>query len=364
MSAQPSIFDPALWREMVEGRYVRVAEHPELPMSVASYTEHAQYDRVWNDVTTHTRGIVWNHETGEVVAKPFAKFHNWSEHGPDDHPLTWGEFVVSEKLDGSLGVLYPCGDGSWAVATRGSFTSEQARWATNWWRANARENPVTAYVDGFTWCFEIIYPANRIVVNYGDREGLVFLAAVDRRGFVGGRMHEPSDRIERARTWDALPTEPHLLAEAVGVADDGNFEGFVCYFPASGRRCKVKLDTYVRLHRLITQTSARTVWEHLSAGGVLADLVEGTPDEFHEWVRVTVADLEMAHRSITNTARLTFNTIGVQPDRKTFAEKAKASIWPTLMFALLDGKDIAPMVWRMLKPEAERAHFAQPTEAA
>jgi hypothetical protein len=40
--------------------------------------------------------------------------------------------VVTDKLDGSLGILYPTPDGH-AIATRGAFVSEQALHATELW---------------------------------------------------------------------------------------------------------------------------------------------------------------------------------------------------------------------------------------
>jgi hypothetical protein len=40
---------------------------------------------------------------------------------------------ITEKLDGVLGILYP-ENNKVAISSRGSFTSEQAIWATGWMR--------------------------------------------------------------------------------------------------------------------------------------------------------------------------------------------------------------------------------------
>ena len=83
-------------------------------------------------------------------------------------------FEVYEKLDGSLGILYWLGDEPY-IATRGSFESPQAQIATELLRAY----DLSGLDRRRTYLFEIIYPENRIVVNYDDRRELVLLAIID-----------------------------------------------------------------------------------------------------------------------------------------------------------------------------------------
>ena len=44
-----------------------------------NYTDQCTFDRAWNDVTKNSRGIVFEKDTGRVVAIPFPKFWNYSE---------------------------------------------------------------------------------------------------------------------------------------------------------------------------------------------------------------------------------------------------------------------------------------------
>ena len=63
-------------------------------------------------------------------------------------------------------------------AHRSRLTSEQATRATDLYRrkyTEFRPNP------GLTYLFEIIYPGNRIVVDYGATEDLILLAVIDHR---------------------------------------------------------------------------------------------------------------------------------------------------------------------------------------
>jgi RNA ligase len=123
------IFDSQLFAEMVDDGYVRIQTHPTLPLKIANYAEKAVYERVWNPVTRQCRGLIFDADSGEVLARPLPKF--WNTHEAEAGALDLNEpAVVMDKADGSLAVIWTAPDGP-AVATRGSFTSEQATHATN-----------------------------------------------------------------------------------------------------------------------------------------------------------------------------------------------------------------------------------------
>jgi RNA ligase len=71
------------------------------------------------------------------------------------------------------------------------------------------------------------------------------------------------------------------------VAD--NSEGFVIRFK-NGKRMKIKGLEYIRLHSLMTQFSNVDIWKSLKEGTPI-DL-ENVPDEFDEWVRNTIKELQ------------------------------------------------------------------------
>src|SRR5262245_46069866 len=98
-------------------------------LSIYCYRPRCAFDKLWNDVTRHARGIVLDRRSGRVIARPFRKFFNLGEMPetqPDALPAT--PFRVEEKLDGSLGIVFHH-DGRWDVCTKGAFESEQARYA-------------------------------------------------------------------------------------------------------------------------------------------------------------------------------------------------------------------------------------------
>ncbi|MFE2305487.1 RNA ligase, partial [Streptomyces sp. NPDC059411] len=310
--------------EAIDAGYVLRKSHPELPLSLYTYTRTAQYERVWNQVTTRCRGLVADDVTGAVVALPLPKFFNVGEHeaGQPYAPALPDEpFEVYDKVDGSLGVVFHYA-GQWRVASRGSFTSTQAVWAQR--RLDRRDT--SGLVPGTTYLAEILYPQNRIVVDYGDRRDLVLLAAY---GAAGAEvpLAEAAAHWEGigsvVTVWPAMPLDELLALTASNTLPGGgnatgtDAEGFVLRF-ASGVRAKAKIAEYVRLHKVLTGVTERDIWRshgiqrfaglpvkqvaqglnctvadiEASGGKPLDALLEQVPDEFDHWVRSVIERLE------------------------------------------------------------------------
>ena len=143
-----------------------------------NYTPEAQFGRVWNNETRLCRGLVTD-DKDNLLARPFPKFWNLEEHANPELPRIPNEpFQVTDKLDGSLIIAYRDGFGDIQINTRGSFNSDQAVAAKEWLKGKGVALPI---VPNTTWLMEWIAPDNKIVVNYGDREELVFLTVIDNR---------------------------------------------------------------------------------------------------------------------------------------------------------------------------------------
>ncbi|MGW2620229.1 RNA ligase [Streptomyces sp. NPDC001500] len=371
----------------LDAGHVTRKAHPELPLSIYTYTRTCQYEQVWNRVTTRCRGLVADDATGEIVALPLPKFFNVGEHeagrpyapGLPDEP-----FEVYDKVDGSLAVVFHYA-GRWRVASKGSFVSAQAAWA----QRLLDGKDTSALVPGVTYLAEILYPQNRIVVDYGERRDLVLLAAFAKDGAeVALTDAAPHWRgIGSVVTvWPAMPLAELLaLAEANRLpggrtATGTEAEGFVLRF-ASGVRAKAKLAEYVRLHKVLTGVSERDVWRghgvqrfsglpakqvaqalgcsaddiEASGGRPLDALLEQVPDEFDAWVRAVVAGIEKQvddrERAIDDAFRSLAPLAG---DRGAFARAVRALPDPALrpaMFLRLDGRSTELVTYRSVRPE-------------
>lgn len=239
--------DPAfrvLLGTALEDGLVSVKKHPQYDLWLANYTPKAQYDREWNVVTRNCRGLIFD-SADNIVARPFPKFFNWDESHVEKIPV--GPVLVSQKFDGSLGVLYRTPFGELKIATRGSFVSEQAGVGTLIFERIVSEMGGFEPEDDKTYLFEIIYPENRIVVDYGGQERMVLLDVID-----NATGKSDLEAFDRAHWFDVahkalMPAGfSHTMVEMIGE----NEEGLVLYWPAHYLRVKMKGPEYVRLHRI------------------------------------------------------------------------------------------------------------------
>lgn len=364
------LFDMEFLQRMEAEGFVRRQAHPVLPLAILNYTPKAQYSREWNGVTTLCRGLIYNTATGDLVARPFAKFFNLGELTDEEIPAE--PFRVFDKMDGSLGVLYPLGNGELAISTRGSFTSEQAKWATGWltlFRGDFVPMPQATYL------FEIIYPENRIVVDYGGRSDLVLLDVIDNE--TGGSLLDEERGRKAWRNpfgntrWNGSFVQEFDgfdVLDTLHAADQpDNSEGYVIRFE-SGMRAKLKHDEYVRLHRIVTGVSTKTIWEHLSQHQSLDELLDRVPDEFFDWVKRTRDDLEAQYDEVLTGAKVGLHAtrmrLGEGYSRKDLALAIQDHPYRSIIFMIEDGRDPSKAIWQRIKPVYEKPFAAVSEDTA
>lgn len=345
----------------LDAGHVTRKEHPSLPLAIYTYTRICQYDNIWTPVTMRCRGLIADTASQQIAAMPFPKIFVTGMHGaghPFAPPLPAEPFEIYEKVDGSLAIVFHY-DGRWHAASKGSFISEQAQWAQH--RLDTRDT--SALDPKLTYLAEAIYPSNRIVVDYGDREDLVLLAAYRP---ADGTELPLADAAEHwapigpaARAWGLHSDITELEKAAAGdttmsgrTVGGTAEEGYVIRF-ASGLRAKVKLSAYLALHKLYTGTNERTVWEVLASGQDPAVLFDQVPDEFAAWVRGIADQLRQLASDYIEAAAADFAAIGRLPQRKEFALKAVDSPYRAALFRLYDGRDITDLAWKHVRPRAE-----------
>lgn len=309
-----------------------------------NYTAEAAYKDEWNYFETVSRGLILNAETGEVAARGFDKFFNWLQGGRKASGHLVG---VREKLDGSLGITYRY-NGELRVATRGSFDGDQAQWATRWLQAHKYYRGLLALPEDWTLLFEIIYPENRVVVDYGERRELVLLAIRNHR--TGEYLPMFPDVYEVAARHELNTPKIHVFNDVGSIIAaagqlDANHEGFVLEF-SDGSLWKIKGDRYIELHRLISTLSFKNTLTAMQSGA-LTQWLEMIPDEFLSEVRTWVAEIQSI---LDNTLQLVEERFAQAPksSRKDFA------LWVTeyqkpyapYLFARLDNKPLEPIIYK------------------
>jgi RNA ligase len=333
---------------------------------------------------------------GNVIAKPFPKFFNYEEHTADEIPNEL--FDVYEKMDGSLGICFyyereltyseryrlwfngnyetgmeyyedivpnfddpyfhptPTKKGEWHMATRGSFTSDQA--------VKGKEmldklNTKFGLMPEYTYLFEIIYPENRIVVDYGGAEKLVVLGCYNNETGEEGNIDEMvNEGFEVVTRYNTFGEGFEELKKEISNSK----EGYVIRF-RNGMRMKIKGDEYVRLHRILTNFSTTDIWELLSTKGNMDEFLERVPDEFDDWVKRVSMELRYSFFHINERAGKIhdyfrygkYNDREFEPTKKEFAlHLEKSNVEPPLrsvLFAMWDSKPYDHIIWKMIKPK-------------
>lgn len=347
------LLDPIELSDMIEQQFVRVQRHPDYPLSIYNYTDKAVIFNVWNKVTKTCRGLIVNDE-GDVIARPFPKFFNYGQ----KESLTYKEseeVIVTDKVDGSLGILYPTPDGSWAIATRGSFTSDQAIHATKVLHEKYEHHFKEFFTDE-TWLFEIIYPENRIVVDYNGMDDLVLLGGVS----IEDGVLLPVMCFNEY-DWSGPRAEEfkyRSLAEALAAEPRAGKEGLVVHFLESDTMVKIKQEDYLKLHKIVTGLNEHVVWSHIQKEWLVHDLLENLPDEFHPWVIEVSERMFSAYVDMENELEDHFDAAsfaGLLEDRKEFALaiKDKPAWLKSAMFLMLDSKDYSKVLWKQLEPKKD-----------
>ena len=324
--------------------------HRTLPLSIWNYTPEVQYGGLWDEITLACRGLVTDNK-GTVVAKPFPKFFNIEE---GKHTPT-SDFEVFDKMDGSLGIMFKY-NGEMICATRGSFTSDQSKWMKEFAQ---KHNYQDIIVDGFTYLFEIIYPENRIVVDYNGEERLVLLGIINTETSEEVPYNELFEGFDVVKKYDGVRDYSELKDKV-----EHNSEGFVVRF-SNGDRMKIKGEEYLRLHKIMTNISTTGVWEHLSTGGDINELLKDVPDEFYKKVNEYSNLLKYGHYQVSEQCGkahdyFRYGKYGdreVEPTKKEFAQHVLQYGHPpyrAVMFAMWDGKPYDKLIWNIIKPEFKK----------
>jgi len=324
----------SLLKEMLDEKFLSVQKHPQTDLWIYNYTPKAQYERLWNEITLQARGLILD-KNYQIQARPFPKFFNYEE--LESYQIPSEPFEVYEKMDGSLGILYWWNDRPY-IATRGSFSSSQAQFATKLLYEKYALD-LSNLEKSKTYLFEIIFPENRIVVNYENQEALILLAIIETQ--TGQELPLENIGFEIVKKYD-IEKNFHEIKQL----NLPNREGFVIKFQ-NGFRLKIKFEEYVRLHRLMTKCSTLTIWEFLAEGKSLEELIEKVPDEFYTWVKKIVTELQGRYAQIEAECHEVYHEL---PTRKETALYFQSQKYSSILFAMLDKKDYAPIIWRLIKP--------------
>lgn len=325
---------------------VSVQKHPDFPyIEIYNYTEVCAFSSAWDDITMATRGLIVDTKSGKILARPFKKFFNVGEHEQRGFITPSEKPNIYEKYDGSLGILYFL-EGKPYIATRGSFSSDQAKWANEWLyqQKELLEHLSKEINKGVTHLFEIIYPENRIVIDYQGKKGLVWIGSVD---IETGRtiMEKPDFIIDFVESYKETKTERE------------NREGYVLHYPNADVHLKLKHEEYVRLHKIMTGLSEIGIWEYMCEHGSnvkVTDIAENIPDELYNWIQDVINRLGREFLDIERTVSKCVDAVMKIDSRKDQAIFLKDNCkYVGIAFSMLDNKNYKDAIWRIIRPSGK-----------
>lgn len=218
-------------------------------LTLYDYTNQCALKGNWNYHTRMARGLVLN-DKSDIISKPLPKFFNLNEgeaHYLQNLPQEPAE--VADKLDGSLVIIFKdVVNDRWMATTRRSWNNHQTKAAYRW----LEKNRESLHAD-YTYCFELIAPWNKIVVDY-DSERFVLIGMTDLYGndLSYAEIHKYADQngLEAVsyvvQSIDSI--DPNYISE--------NSEGYVARW-SNGLRVKIKGTWYLEKHEEMSRREAR-----------------------------------------------------------------------------------------------------------
>lgn len=348
------------------------------------YTTNTVYSGDWDPVTLYARGIVFDKDTGKVLAYPFEKFFNFGELVDDQGNLTTiaqdviahqgydnllqdistQRFRVMDKLDGSLGIMFWTGK-KWLIKTAGSFDSEQAIWANNWAVDNI---DVTKLDKNCTYMFEIIYDGDAHPIKY-DFEGLVLLGINDNTTMKEKPLIDIVHTAFELKINHAEVLEFSKFLEVLTYAKKlpNTKEGVVVTFD-NGFKVKVKGDEFLALQRIFHYLSPVVIWENFDwenaessydiADQYTEDFIKNIPEELTDMKEIANQISEKFFLNMTEVVNFGQQLRADYPIRKDAYEalcksSCKKELYAAVMIYYTNGKEnskIREALYRTVKP--------------
>jgi RNA ligase len=276
-----------------------------------------------------------------------------------------GPYSVQAKVDGSLGILYWNSNvNGYCLATMGSFESEQAIRGTDILDRvyNFNEyvlNYTSMMNEDYTYLFEIIYPENRIVVDYGDCEQLVLLAVVDNK--TGKEITINRYQADETNLYNIFPIVQQLdFLKAIyqdlhdlQSLDWKNQEGFVIHFLDNDIRVKIKFDNYLEMQKMMINLTPKVILEQLTVLGIqhVKDSIKELPENLRGDAEDICFSFLLHYRNLRVRAKALYD-LAKTMNRKDFAIQFAKHSCQRIVFSMLDNKDewfVDQQIWQIIE---------------
>lgn len=336
-------------QELQDKYGIHVNPHPEYPNLVLF--KYDQIDSPMGEpLVQECRGLILDTaDNYRVISHPFDKFFNESEgHAAGDLDLIGGDYIIQEKVDGSLCVLYHYA-GKWHVQTSGSpdaggqvhaesgLTFKKLFWDT--WAAYDKYTDFDHLAElnpDYNYIFELTSQYNRIVVWHTEPK--LTLIGVRNRftqievpvGWLSGvfdtvkefRLLTLAKIVESFRDMNPMEQEGYVVR--------GNMAKPNGSFP----RVKVKHPTYIELHHTKDGLGSTKSFVRIIQTGEASEVASYFPQ-----MAPSIAKISEAYRNLIFDLERLYSQIEHLESQKTFAEAATKSCLPAALFCVRNKKN-------------------------
>lgn len=306
-------------------------------LKTISYNIHPEYTNLvllkygkslstigFNKLAEVCRGKIVDTKNKTIVSYPLDKFYNVNENDKNSFETISNLINESDyssctdKRDGSTLILTLDSDYGLLINTNGSFHSEQVK------KGMALLNTQYSYFlenikTGFTYIFEITYPENRIVLDYGIEECLTLIGI---RSLATQRLLNHLCLVKLAEFYHLPIVESEEFYSLEGLLHlaetwkNANKEGWVLLIEKDGiqHMVKIKLNEYVELHRSILGNISLARVYQLIKENTIDDVIAKNHGAFKEALLLKVAlvydYLELLEQLLKNTCNELNNEFG------------------------------------------------------
>ena len=330
--------------KLIRDGYIRVQKHPELPLSIYTYTQRTELDRHWTPETLMSRGLVLD-DSGRIVINCVPKFFNLGQPGAEN--VSFEDSYITAKEDGYMVQIINDHKYGLIVTSKGSFESRYAQTA----REIVSDNKLPQDV---LFCCELLmdFPGDEgiIVTKHGSVPKLKCWTV---RMNDGSELFPTSVKLPPFLT----PVENFTPTLAKKYLEKSGIEGIVLYDIYSHARVKIKTQEFIERHRLISNITPKNIWERAKNGETPASM--DIPDEFlpqvediYNKIRADYRQIkkhsfqivEMA-RGLTNKGLALNTSLGLSKQDKHFIFFLRKN--PT-------GDEIFEYFWNKVRPNKEQ----------
>lgn len=322
-------------KKNIQNGYVRVSEHPSLPLKIFNYTPKAQYYNEWNEITRMCRGLILDNDYNIIIKCP-PKFFNLGEPFAADIDLLNAR--ISEKLDGYYISIKVDSDYGLIVTSRGSFDNKYVSAAKQF----LTDDIILQMPTNYTFFCELLqnFPGDEAIILTQHPTPKLVCWAIKDSDFQELPLAEDCP-FERAKYMSYAETLQYL---------QNKVEGVVAQDLTTYDRVKIKTEYFIKYHRLISDCTEKRVWEILSAGGKVENL--DIPDEFmpqmKEWQQELLLDFNLKVANTQTSLKRRANL----SDKEIALDKTLHPILKSYLFTLKKRglEALSTQIWKDLKP--------------